>query len=130
MDIMKYINTTVSKNDLITYDLNLAHYLKDINATVFLACLVMWAKQGNDEDGYVHKSDEDIKEYLNLSSKEIRRIKKVLENKNLIETMAVEADSTGYPVSYYKINPERLREVLICGRDERGKKDYGRKKGA
>ncbi len=130
MDIIKYINTTVSKNDLITYDLNLAHYLKDINATVFLSCLVMWAKQENNEDGCVHKSDEDIKEYLNLSGKEIRRIKKVLENENLIETVAVEADNAGYPVSCYKLNPERLREVLICGRDEREKKDCGRKKGA
>jgi len=130
MDIIKYINTTVSKNDLITYDLNLAHYLKDINATVFLSCMVMWAKQEDNEDGCVQKFDEDIKEYLNLTGKEIRRIKKVLENENLIETMAVEADSTGCPASYCKINPERLREVLICGRDEREKKDCGRKKGA
>ncbi len=84
---------------------------EDLYIGLFLSQIVYLSDKGSREDGYIYKSNKEWKEDYFLSDYAIRKAKKYLEDKEIIETKLIKAN--GAPTTHYKLNREKFTKLFM-----------------
>jgi len=84
---------------------------EDLYIGLFLSQIIYLSDKGSREDGFIYKSNKEWKEDYFLSDYAIRKAKKYLEDKGIIETKLIKAN--GAPTTHYKLNRETFTKLFI-----------------
>ena len=84
---------------------------EDLYIGLFLSQIVYLSDKGSREDGYIYKSNKEWKEDYFLSDYAIRKAKKHLEDKGIIETKLIKAN--GAPTTHYRLNRKKFTELFM-----------------
>jgi len=84
---------------------------EDLYIGLFLSQIVYLSDKGSREDGYIYKSNKEWKEDYFLSDYAIRKAKKYLEDKGIIETKLIKAN--GAPTTHYRLNREKFTKLFM-----------------
>ena len=84
---------------------------EDLYIGLFLSQIIYLSDKGSREDGFIYKSNKEWKEDYFLSDYAIRKARKYLEEKDIIETKLIKAN--GAPTTHYKLNKEKFTELFM-----------------
>lgn len=84
---------------------------EDLYIGLFLSQIIYLSDKGSREDGFIYKSNKEWKEDYFLSDYAIRKARKYLEEKGIIETKLIKAN--GAPTTHYKLNKEKFTELFM-----------------
>ncbi len=81
--------------------------LGDRNETIFVCQMAYWRGKGEESDGWIYKSSEDIEAETSLTYKEQINVRKGLKDKNLIEEYYARTEHR----IYFRVNWEAVNEI-------------------
>lgn len=87
------------------------HFAGTTQKGVFLSQLIYWSDKGSRSDGFFYKTAKEWEEEIGLSDDQIRRYTKDFASLGIIETKIKKAN--GCPTTYYKLNVEKARELIM-----------------
>lgn len=78
-----------------------------IEETIFICQLLYWDGKGSSEDGFIHKTSEEIEEETSLTYRQQRRVRAKLRSLGLLSEYQKRLEHK----TFYKINYDRVNEL-------------------
>ena len=101
------------------YRPKLAKLLGGIKEAIFFERLFFWSDKGNDPDGWVYKTKEELELETFIPRTTQDRIRQKLVNLGVVETKNSHPENSTAPTLHYKINNEGLN-ILVLSMTQNG----------
>ena len=104
----------------------LAKVFGDIATAIYVQQLYYWSDKGEREDGYIYKTIKEIEEETTLTYKQQKRIRERLAKMGVLEIKKEPVKVS--PVYLYKLNVEKLQELISAFESKNDEKPHEQKK--
>ncbi|HZH92195.1 MAG TPA: hypothetical protein VEX70_16480 [Pyrinomonadaceae bacterium] len=110
-DIFTLIKSLTGQNNVLTIPVEFIHYTGSIDAALFLSQLLYWTDKGRRADGFIYKTYKEWENEICLSEYEVKKARKNLEAKGILETKVMRAN--GNPTVHYFLDSEKFSESFL-----------------
>ena len=111
-DFIDMIKSFMGQASILTIPKELIHYCEgDINSALLLSQLIYWQDKIKNKEGWIYKTYKDWEDEICLNEYHIRKARKYLESKGILETQIKKAN--GNPTVHYKLNIENFSESFL-----------------
>lgn len=109
-DVFNLIKTLTGQANVLTIPVAFIKYTGNIHSGLFLSQLIYWTEKT--DDGWIYKTYNDWENEIYIKEYSIRKAKKILEEKDILETKVKKI--SGNPTVHYRLKWERFLDSFLC----------------